>query len=105
MELIVTEKDNAARRIAEILSDGTADAERVNGVNVYGWGGKRVIGLSGHVVGVDFPPEYDDWRDVEPHELIEAPIPHRRPSSPRSAGSRGTPTASSSRPTTTARAN
>jgi len=74
MELIVTEKDNAARRIAEILSDGTADAERVNGVNVYGWGGTRVIGLSGHVVGVDFPPEYDDWRDVEPHELIEAPI-------------------------------
>ncbi|MFW5939616.1 MAG: DNA topoisomerase I [Halolamina sp.] len=74
MELIVTEKDNAARRIADILSDGTADAERVNGVNVYGWGGTRVVGLSGHVVGVDFPPEYDDWRDVEPHELIEAPI-------------------------------
>jgi DNA topoisomerase-1 len=74
MELIVTEKDNAARRIADILSDGTADAERVNGVNVYGWGGTRVIGLSGHVVGVDFPPEYDDWRDVEPHELIDAPI-------------------------------
>ncbi|NHX36934.1 MULTISPECIES: DNA topoisomerase I [Halolamina] len=74
MELIVTEKDNAARRIADILSDGTADADRVNGVNVYGWGGTRVIGLSGHVVGVDFPPEYDDWRDVEPHELIDAPI-------------------------------
>jgi DNA topoisomerase-1 len=74
MELIVTEKDNAARRIADILSDGTADAERVNGVNVYGWGGKRVIGLSGHVVGVDFPPEYDDWRNVEPHELIDAPV-------------------------------
>ncbi|WP_049980706.1 DNA topoisomerase I [Halolamina rubra] len=74
MELIVTEKDNAARRIADILSDGTADADRVNGVNVYGWGGTRVVGLSGHVVGVDFPPEYDDWRDVEPHELIDAPI-------------------------------
>jgi DNA topoisomerase-1 len=74
MELIVTEKDNAARRIADILSDGAADADRVNGVNVYGWGGRRVIGLSGHVVGVDFPPEYDDWRDVEPHELIDAPV-------------------------------
>jgi DNA topoisomerase-1 len=74
MELIVTEKDNAARRIADILSDETADADRVNGVNVYGWGGKRVIGLSGHVVGVDFPAEYNDWRDVEPHELIDAPI-------------------------------
>ncbi|WP_224269968.1 DNA topoisomerase I [Haloprofundus salinisoli] len=73
-ELIITEKDNAARRIADILSGESADAERMNGVNVYKWGGKRCIGLSGHVVGVDFPPEYNDWRDVEPVELIDAPI-------------------------------
>jgi DNA topoisomerase-1 len=72
--LIITEKDNAARRIADILSGGTADAERENGVNVYKWGGKRCIGLSGHVVGVDFPEAYNDWRDVEPVELIDAPI-------------------------------
>ncbi len=72
--MIITEKDNAARRIADILSGGSADAERTNGVNVYKWGGKRCIGLSGHVVGVDFPPEYNDWRDVEPVELIDAPI-------------------------------
>ncbi|WP_136717941.1 DNA topoisomerase I [Halorientalis salina] len=74
MELIVTEKDNAARRIAEILSEGSAEAERRNGVNVYRWGDKRVVGLSGHVVGVDFPPEYNDWRDVQPVELIDADI-------------------------------
>jgi DNA topoisomerase-1 len=74
VELIVTEKENAARRIAEILSDGAADAERRNGVSVYRWGGTRVVGLSGHVVGVDFPPEYADWRDVEPVELIDAEI-------------------------------
>ncbi|SDM08643.1 DNA topoisomerase-1 [Halogranum gelatinilyticum] len=73
-ELIITEKDNAARRIAAILSGESAEAERMNGVNVYKWGGKRCIGLSGHVVGVDFPPEYNDWRDVEPVELIDAPI-------------------------------
>ena len=73
-ELIITEKDNAARRIADILSGGSAEADRKNGVNVYKWGGKRCIGLSGHVVGVDFPPEYNDWRDVEPVELIDAPI-------------------------------
>jgi DNA topoisomerase-1 len=73
-ELIITEKDNAARRIADILSGGSAEADRQNGVNVYKWGGKRCIGLSGHVVGVDFPPEYNDWRDVEPVELIDAPI-------------------------------
>lgn len=73
-ELIITEKDNAARRIAAILSGESAEAERMNGVNVYKWGGKRCIGLSGHVVGVDFPVEYNDWRDVEPVELIDAPI-------------------------------
>ena len=73
-ELIITEKDNAARRIAEILSGGSASTERVNDVNVYKWGGKRCIGLSGHVVGVDFPAEYNDWRDVEPVELIHAPV-------------------------------
>ena len=76
-ELIVTEKDNAARRIADILSGETAETERMNGVNVYTWGGTRVVGLSGHVVGVDFPPEYEDWRDVEPVELIDAEVEKR----------------------------
>ncbi|WP_254529145.1 DNA topoisomerase I [Natrinema gelatinilyticum] len=74
MELIITEKDNAARRIADILSGGTYDSSRENGVNVYEWGGKRCVGLSGHVVGVDFPSEYSDWRDVEPVELIDASV-------------------------------
>lgn len=74
MRLIVTEKDNAARRIAEILSGDSASGERRNGVNVYKWGGQRVVGLSGHVVGVDFPPEYSEWRDVEPVELIDADV-------------------------------
>jgi DNA topoisomerase-1 len=74
VELIITEKDNAAGRIAGILSEGSASANRRNGVNVYRWGDKRVVGLSGHVVGVDFPPEYNDWRDVQPVELIDADI-------------------------------
>jgi DNA topoisomerase-1 len=74
VELIITEKDNAARRIAAILSGDSADVERKNGVNVYRWGGTRCIGLSGHVVTVDFPPEYNDWRDVEPVELIRADV-------------------------------
>jgi DNA topoisomerase-1 len=74
VKLIITEKENAARRIAEILSDGTAETDRQNGVNVYRWGDRRVVGLSGHVVGVDFPPEYSDWRDVEPVELIGADV-------------------------------
>jgi len=74
MRLIITEKNNAARRIAEILSEGSARTEQRHGVDVYRWGDTRVVGLSGHVVGVDFPPEYADWRDVEPVELIDADI-------------------------------
>ena len=74
MELIVTEKNNAARRIADILSEGGASTDTYAGVNVYEWGGRRCIGLSGHVVGVDFPPEYSDWRDVEPAELVHADV-------------------------------
>lgn len=74
MDLIITEKDNAARRIAAILSGESAEVERTNGVNVYRWGGTRCIGLSGHVVAVDFPAEYADWRDVEPVELIGASV-------------------------------
>ncbi|AKH97148.1 DNA topoisomerase I [Halanaeroarchaeum sulfurireducens] len=77
MELIVTEKHNAARRIADILSDGSATTERVGSVDVYRWGTHRVIGLSGHVVGVDFPEEYAEWRDVEPAELVHAPVQKR----------------------------
>jgi DNA topoisomerase-1 len=74
LELIITEKHNAARRIADILSGGSARTEQRAGVNVYEWGGRRCIGLSGHVVGVDFPEEYSDWRDVEPVELVDADV-------------------------------
>jgi len=74
VELIVTEKEIAARRIASILSGESAEVERKNGVNVYKWGGRRCVGLSGHVVEVDFPPEYNNWRDVEPRELIDARV-------------------------------
>lgn len=74
MELLITEKENAARRIAEILSGASATVERRNGVNVYSWGGRRCIGLSGHVVSLDFPSEYANWRDVRPVELIDAGV-------------------------------
>jgi DNA topoisomerase-1 len=32
------------------------------------------VGLKGHVVQVDFPPEFSEWRKVEPRELIDAPL-------------------------------
>jgi DNA topoisomerase-1 len=74
VELIVTEKDNVAERIADILSGGSASADREGEVAVYRWADRRCIGLSGHVVGLDFPEEYENWRDVEPRELATAEV-------------------------------
>ncbi|MFW6436511.1 MAG: DNA topoisomerase I [Halococcoides sp.] len=73
MRLIVTEKDTAARRIAEILGEGAATVDSGD-VPVRSWADSTVVGLSGHVVEVDFPPEYGEWRDVEPVELIDADV-------------------------------
>ncbi|MCL4079305.1 DNA topoisomerase I [Coriobacteriia bacterium Es71-Z0120] len=59
MRLIVSEKNIAARRIAEILATGKPKTEQVHGVPVYRF--KRngeewaSIGLKGHILGVDFP--------------------------------------------------
>ncbi|MFB6284148.1 MAG: DNA topoisomerase I [Halobacteria archaeon] len=80
MELVISEKNNAAERISEILSRGDFDKGRVNGVPVYEWydGEKKVcIGLAGHVVEVDFTEEYDDWNAVAPSDLIDAELVKR----------------------------
>ncbi|MFB6110963.1 MAG: DNA topoisomerase I [Halobacteriaceae archaeon] len=74
MELIVTEKDTVARRLAEILSAEEFEVASRADVDVYHWDDQWCVGLSGHVVGVDFPPEYENWRDVRPRELVTADI-------------------------------
>ena len=64
MHLIVTEKNIAAKRIAAILAPKNPKKDRVSGVDVYRYetvssDGKKqetaVVGLSGHIVGIDFP--------------------------------------------------
>ncbi|UZE91728.1 MAG: DNA topoisomerase I [Methanosarcinales archaeon] len=74
MHLIITEKNSTAKRIAQILSDGKAKQRKTNGVNVYEFDGKKIIGLVGHILSIDFPKKYNDWSKVEPHELIDAEI-------------------------------
>lgn len=78
MKLIVTEKDNAAKRIAAILSGGKVDSRKTYGIPVYFFnneeGEVRVIGLRGHILKVDFPPKYNDWQKVNPLDLVEAEI-------------------------------
>src|SRR5687767_15175064 len=76
MRLIVTEKDNSAKKIAQILSGGTAKQDKSYGIPHYSWdgsdGGTIVIGLKGHLMNPAFPEGYSDWRKVEPRELIFA---------------------------------
>jgi len=75
MHLIITEKHDAANKIAGILfKDRTV--ERVNGVPVYRSKatGTAVIGLAGHIVELDFPGEYGRWTAHPPSALIDAPV-------------------------------
>jgi DNA topoisomerase-1 len=82
MHLIVTEKNIAARRIAAILAPKNPKKERISGVDVYRYetgSGKNkqetvVIGLSGHIVGIDFPKEYNNWQKVDAKALVDAEI-------------------------------
>ncbi|HIH44735.1 MAG TPA: DNA topoisomerase I, partial [Candidatus Methanoperedenaceae archaeon] len=74
MHLIITEKHDAARRIAGILSGKKPKQVRVSGVDTYEFDGKVVMGLSGHVVELDFPKEYNNWQKIDIQELINAEI-------------------------------
>lgn len=83
MRLIVTEKDTTAKRIADILSKGTAGMEKKGGtgkggIPVYSFSQNgsptRIIGLKGHILKVDFPEGYDNWEKIDPVELVSADI-------------------------------
>jgi DNA topoisomerase-1 len=78
MKLIVTEKDNSAKKISQILSEGKAKQSKVYTIPYYTWGegddGYLVIGLKGHLMNPAFPEGYSEWRKVEPRELIDASL-------------------------------
>jgi len=74
--LIVTEKFNAAVRIATILSDGKSKRTYVEGTPVFefakGDDRVRVVGLRGHIINLDYPESLNDWTRVDLKELIWA---------------------------------
>ncbi|MDM7934310.1 MAG: DNA topoisomerase I [Methanothrix sp.] len=74
MHLIIAEKHDAARRIAQILSGTKPRSQRVEGVEVFSIDDKVILGLSGHIVEVDYPPEYNSWQKVDCKDLIRAEI-------------------------------
>src|SRR5262245_10608665 len=78
MRLIVTEKNNSAKKIADILSGGEAKADAAYKVPFYTWsdadGDQMTIGLKGHVVSPAFVEGYSNWQETDLHDLIDAPI-------------------------------
>lgn len=78
MRLIVTEKNNSAKKIAEILSGGSAKEEASFKTPYYTWEGpdgpQTAIGLKGHVLNPAFPEDYKSWQEIDPRELIDAPL-------------------------------
>ncbi len=74
--LIISEKENAARRIANILSRGSSRRTTIDRVPVHRYtadGGEdvAVVGLRGHVFNVDYPPKYNNWFSIAPARLVD----------------------------------
>ncbi|ALC38886.1 Top3alpha [Drosophila busckii] len=82
--LNVAEKNDAAKTIAGLLSNGTA--HRREGLSVYnkifefeaqvrGRNSKMVMtSVSGHLMQLEFLHSYRNWRNVDPRSLFDAPI-------------------------------
>ncbi len=74
MHLIIAEKHNVAKRIAQILARSKPKVKRVHGIEAFYFDDKVVMGLSGHIVGVDYPPGYNNWQKVDYRDLIHAEV-------------------------------
>ena len=76
-KLIITEKANAARRISTILSDGKYSSKKIAGATALtfsaGDDDYEVISLRGHILELDYPPDYNDWGAGSPIDLVYAP--------------------------------
>jgi DNA topoisomerase-1 len=73
--LIITEKTNTARRIAFILF-GDIKQNRKYGVPYYysPTNNAYVVGLKGHIVSIDFPEEYNNWKNIPLKALLRAKL-------------------------------
>jgi DNA topoisomerase-1 len=79
MRLIVTEKNNSAKKIAEALSRGSNAEDKTFKVPFYTWtdddGSEQMtVGLKGHVLGPAFPEGYSNWQKTDLHDLIDAEL-------------------------------
>ena len=73
-KLIISEKSDAAARIATILSQGSSKRSSRNKVAVFQFedDGNQVyvVGLRGHIIELDYPQALNNWSEVKLSELI-----------------------------------
>lgn len=81
MRLIVTEKNNSAKKIAEVLGapSGGPKEDKTFKVPFYAWTDEAgdehmTVGLKGHVLGPAFPEGYSNWQKTDLHDLIDAQL-------------------------------
>jgi DNA topoisomerase-1 len=78
MRLIISEKANAAKKIAQFLAEGSVKDGKHRSVphHTFIWKGEECVsvGLKGHVLNPEYPEEYSNWQKVEPSDLIDAEI-------------------------------
>jgi DNA topoisomerase I len=78
MRLIISEKANTAKKIAQFLAEGSVKDGKHRSVphHAFTWKGEECVsvGLKGHVLNPEYPNKYSNWQKVEPSELIDAEI-------------------------------
>ena len=76
--LIISEKADAARRIAYFLSEGNSKQKSSKGLSFIefqkGEEEYYVVPLSGHIIEIDFPKELKDWKPEIVKKLISSGI-------------------------------
>src|SRR5512136_2109475 len=74
MQLVICEKNIAARRIAYILSGGSVKSTHLGQIPVYSFTKNNepwtVIGLKGHIINLDYPSGFNQWNKIPPYQLI-----------------------------------
>ena len=78
--LIVAEKPSIAAAIAKAMGGGR-DKMFKSATPIHTWSGKflgrhcnfKCMGVTGHVMDIDFPYEYRSWENTNPRDLFDAP--------------------------------
>lgn len=78
MRLIISEKANAAKKVAQFLAEGPVKDGKHRSIpyHTFTWKDEECVsvGLKGHVLTLEYPEEYSNWQKVEPSSLIDAEI-------------------------------